>query len=413
MEDILIIYDKTFIKWYEEGLINSKLTIKKIYYNEQTIEELINVVNEYKNIVLLTENSFYKENRFPVGELLEKINITDKKNILQVILSNELNIYTFMDDSNKAKNPKKIIEYDYNLQKKYIQNYNLKILSCLINNQNVIFEPSIFPSSFIYLVGHVNELFNHNQKDFINSECRFGIMVNRKSKERFFLLKNLLKEPLHNKEFITLSNSKSYASQIPCFFDFDAMNTILKNSEENIKIRPYQINEVKGNKQYEDTMTIEYWKDGYNMFNKSKIEIVLETFNCNDYMEEWQYMFTEKTLKSLWAGKPLLYFDPMSFQLFEKWEFETDENLYGKDLVELFRNFDKKDIKITEKWLVPFVNRLKEIDKMSNDTFNEMYQDSVLLSQKNREKITKFDWWYNDIEKWFNIDYNKKTKKLL
>jgi hypothetical protein len=397
---IIAIYDNNFKDWYDIKLINSKLPIEHLLFENQSINFLYDKVKNFECIIFLLENG-YHGTKFPFEELLIKLKNTKK--LVKICFSNELNLYNFHNLADKQQTHISVANNDYAEQEKYKNKYNVKHISCLINNPNVIYEPSIYLSSFKYLDKNVVELFfNNNKKEFLNGNCRFGIMVNRKSKERYELIKNILNEPLYNDEFITITNAKAYASQIPCYFNNEQMKILVKNSETNITIHPYQINEVKGNKQYETTFTKNYWEDGYAMFCKSKIEVVTETFNHIKDMQEWQYMLTEKTLKTLWAGKPMLHYDPISFQLFETWGFEIDKELYGDDLVNLFKNFDKNYIQNTKKWLIPFTNRLKEIDKISENVFNKMYNNSILIAERNRQKVISWEMWYDNIEKWFD-----------
>lgn len=427
MNKILIIYDLYFEEWYRKSFITStQYEIKNIFLENIDYDLILKEIEQFENIVLILQNG-HMSTKFSLDIMMEKLNENNikPKNIVKVCFSNELNLYTFHNLSDKHQKHVRTAEIDLDLQLKYKNDYNIRQLSCLINNEVTIFDPSIWPTSFTHLVGNIENLFDNENRDFLKSKNRFGININRKTFERLALVKMILNEELVNPELITITNSKSYIGQTPCFFNQKQLDILLKNEKDYINIYAYTMNDYNGVPTYETTHTIKFWQDGYRIFCESKIDIVMETFNHLPDMQDWQMMFTEKTLKPVWAAKPMLVSDPMTFKLFEKWGFEIDEKLYGEQLLNEFRSFEKDDEFKTvdsptkglttfgnnnmnhkyknnvQRWLTSFANRLIEIDRMEEKEFNELYENSLIISLNNRQKLKNWDKWYNNIEKWF------------
>ena len=402
--EVLVIYDTNFKNWFNKKLVNSKkFNIEHFLYDNQSIDFIFEYIKKFNNIVFVLRNGDYLST-FPLKEVLVKIkNVKNEtKNLINICFSHELNLFTFQDTSDKLLSQNEYSNKDIEIQTLYKNEYGLTQISCLINNDNVIFDKSIFPSSYIGLVDFIEKLFNNKNKKFLKGKHRFGINVNRHTPERFKLVKEILSEPLQNSELITISKSKLFIGQCPPVFNKEQLDILLKNENDYIKIYADTIYTANSNNgKFITSKDLEYWEDGYKLFSQSKIEIILETFNYLPNIENWQLMFTEKTLKSLWAGKPMLFSDPISFQLFKKWGFKIDNELYGMELISLFENFKKSDLKNSNLWIVPFVKRLKEIDKMNDNEFNEIYLNSLKISDRNKKEILNWDLWYNNIDKWF------------
>jgi hypothetical protein len=129
----------------------------------------------------------------------------------------------------------------------------------------------------------------------------------------------------------------------------------------------------------------------------SKIEIVMETFNVLTELSEWQGMFTEKILKPILAAKPMLISDPFTFNLFKQWGFEVDNALYGENLLTAYSRHTNGSLD----YMNTFVGRLQEIDLLGETEFNDLYSNSLKIAMRNRQKIKEWQWWYEDIDRFF------------
>jgi hypothetical protein len=48
-----------------------------------------------------------------------------------------------------------------------------------------------------------------------------------------------------------------------------------------------------------------------------------------------------------------------------------------------------------------FVTRLQEIDLLGEIGFNDLYNNSLQIAMRNRKKIKEWQWWYEDIDRFF------------
>ena len=313
------------------------------------------------------------------------------KNIVSTCFNVDMNLYT-PPDGNES-----YIEYaqrDMIKQLKYKNNFGITQLSSYINNTITQFQPTIWLSSFYDDIPLFESLFDTDDRMFMNSRYRLGIQIHRQSYERLLLASTLLGDGyIPNSIFISLSHPDHEG--VMDMFNPPAYALLLHHKETYLN----SIETPNSSNTYDQKQTTlhNYWIDGHKLFIMSKIEIVMETFNVLTELSEWQGMFTEKILKPLLAAKPMLISDPFTFNLYKQWGFEVDTALYGNALLNVYN----ENMGSTYDYMSAFVTRLQEIDSLNDSQFNELYSNSLQIAIKNRQKIKEWQWWYEDIDRFF------------
>jgi hypothetical protein len=265
-----------------------------------------------------------------------------------------------------------------------------KPISYFLYNTETIFEPTLWLSSYINEIPWIEEIFKNDDKLFKNANNRFCINVYRHCSHRLNIIDKLL--DINNCNF---KNNAIITVNAPNNNPFNNKKLQYISDENNKWVTHDKWHHVP------DKFKL-FWLDGYRMFSESKIEIVMETFNVWFDINKWQRNFTEKLLKPLLAAKPCLITDIITFKLFIDWGFEIDENLYGKDLIEFFNTANIDDLEnIFNINITKVANRLNELDNMEDYEFNQMYENSLKIADKNKQIFQNWKMWYDDIERWF------------
>jgi hypothetical protein len=313
------------------------------------------------------------------------------KNIINACFNVDMNLYT-PPNGNQS-----YVEYaneDMIKQLRYKNNFGIIQLSSYINNTITQFEPTIWLSSFYDDIPLFESLFDNDNLLFRDSPYRLGIQIHRQSDERLLLASTLLGDGyIPNSIFISLAHPDHEG--VIDMFSAPAYCLILYNKEKYLN----DIDTPNSSHTYDQKRTTldNYWIQGHNLFIMSKIEIVMETFNVLTELSEWQGMFTEKILKPILAAKPMLISDPFTFNLFKQWGFEVDVNLYGENLLTAYSKHTNGSLD----YMNTFVVRLQEIDGLSDKKFNQLYSNSLKIAMRNRQKIKEWQWWYEDIDRFF------------
>jgi len=312
------------------------------------------------------------------------------KNIINACFNVDMNLYT-PPNGNQS-----YVEYaneDMIKQLRYKNNFGIIQLSSYINNTITQFQPTIWLSSFYDDIPLFESLFDNDNLLFRDSQYRLGIQIHRQSYERLLLASTLLKGYTPNSIFISLAHLDHEG--VIDMFNPPAFALLLHHKETYIK----DIDTPNSSHTYDQKRTTldNYWIQGHKLFIMSKIEIVMETFNVLTELSEWQGMFTEKILKPILAAKPMLISDPFTFNLFKQWGFEVDVNLYGENLLTAYSRHTNGSLD----YMSEFVKRLQEIDLLGEIGFNQLYSNSLQIAMRNRKKIKEWQWWYEDIDRFF------------
>ena len=313
------------------------------------------------------------------------------KNIVSACFNVDMNLYTPPDGKYS------FVEHtqrDMIKQLTYKENFGITQLSSYINNTITQFEPTIWLSSFYDDIPLFESLFDTDDRMFMDSRYRLGIQIHRQSYERLLLASTLLGDGyIPNSIFISLSHPDHEG--VMDMFNPPAYALLLHHKETYLN----SIETPNSSNTYDQKQTTlhNYWIDGHKLFIMSKIEIVMETFNVLTELSEWQGMFTEKILKPLLAAKPMLISDPFTFNLYKQWGFEVDVELYGTDLLMVYSGHTNGSFD----YMGAFIARLQEIDGLSDKDFNKLYTNSLQIAMRNRQKIKEWQWWYEDIDRFF------------
>lgn len=352
----------------------------------ETPNECYNFIHSHSHIVFVMGTY---SNLDMILDRFEKNHIRPK-NIINACFNVDMNLYTPPDGKYS------FVEHaqrDMIKQLTYKENFGITQLSSYINNTITQFEPTIWLSSFYDDIPLFQSLFDTDDRMFMDSRYRLGIQIHRQSYERLLLASTLLEGYTPRSIFISLAHPDHEG--VMDMFNPPAYALLLHHKETYLN----SIETPNSTHTYDQihTRLHNYWTDGHKLFIMSKIEIVMETFNVLTELSEWQGMFTEKILKPLLAAKPMLISDPFTFKLFKQWGFEIDMNLYGTDLLMAYSghtigSFD---------YMSAFVTRLQEIDGLGEIDFNQLYTNSLQIAMRNCQKIKEWQWWYEDIDRFF------------
>ena len=352
----------------------------------ETPNECYNFIHSHSHIVFVMGTY---SNLDMILDRFEKNHIRPK-NIINACFNVDMNLYTPPDGKYS------FVEHaqrDMIKQLTYKENFGITQLSSYINNTITQFEPTIWLSSFYDDIPLFESLFDTDDRMFMDSRYRLGIQIHRQSYERLLLASTLLEGYTPRSIFISLAHPDHEG--VMDMFNPPAYALLLHHKETYLN----SIETPNSTHTYDQihTRLHNYWTDGHKLFIMSKIEIVMETFNVLTELSEWQGMFTEKILKPLLAAKPMLISDPFTFKLFKQWGFEIDMNLYGTDLLMAYSghtigSFD---------YMSAFVTRLQEIDGLGEIDFNQLYTNSLQIAMRNCQKIKEWQWWYEDIDRFF------------
>ena len=312
------------------------------------------------------------------------------KNIINACFNVDMNLYT---PPNRNQSYVEYANEDMIKQLNYKNNFGITQLSSYINNTITQFEPTIWLSSFYDDIPLFESLFDNDDIVFKDSPYRLGIQIHRQSYERLLLASTLLEGYTPNSIFISLAHLDHEG--VIDMFNPPAYGLLLHHKEKYLN----SIETPNSSHTYDQKRTTldNYWRDGHKLFTMSKIEIVMETFNVLTELSHWQGMFTEKILKPILAAKPMLIGDPFTFNLFKQWGFEVDVNLYGENLLTAYSRHTNGSLD----YMSEFVKRLQEIDLLGEIGFNQLYSNSLQIAMRNRKKIKEWQWWYEDIDRFF------------
>lgn len=356
----------------------------------ETPNECYNFIRSHSHIV------FVMRTYYDLDMILDRFekNHIRPKNIINACFNVDMNLYT---PPNGKSSFVEHAQKDMIKQLTYKENFGITQLSSYINNTITQFEPTIWLSSFYDDIPLFQSLFDTDDRMFMDSRYRLGIQIHRQSDERLLLASTLLGDGyIPQSIFISLAHPDHEG--VMDMFNPPAYALLLHHKETYLN----SIDTPNSSHTYDEIQMKlhNYWIDGHKLFIMSKIEIVMETFNVLTELSEWQGMFTEKILKPLLAAKPMLISDPFTFNLFKKWGFEVDNALYGTDLLNVYRNIYNGN-KGTFDYMPIFVNRLQQIDGLGEAGFNDLYNNSLQIAMRNRQKIKEWQWWYEDIDRFF------------
>jgi hypothetical protein len=285
------------------------------------------------------------------------------------ILSTEMYPFTYASSEDETK------------YEKWFKSNNIRVFSYSLHNKDLWYDYSLWELSFDWQLKTLVKLHKEDEdKKFKSASKRIGIHIHRRNTTRDTIVKGCIyHNGIDDTLLITLKNigeldiTEDDRSIINEYLDLYDLHTEMK--------MPKNIDK--------------FYEELFRLTQCSQSEIVMETWleNCDPLYEK----FTEKTLRLLVAGKPFMFSDPYSYRLWKDYGLETYDELYGKELTDIYNTFSCSDKKLRP-YLYDLIYRIKQLADLPEVEWKSIYTKSLERAERNRIKHNTI------IPIWKNID---------
>jgi hypothetical protein len=371
--DYLILNKKEIDKLdldYQSELLFYNTKKYKITHNrkkEKIDLEQIELKNDCINVICLNSISNYNVN---INNWVDKYADT------------EFNIYFIINEVSERQIffPNNEIE-DLSLIDKISKTKNIKVLHHLINlnNKNFIFCPKLL---FYGMINHIptSIVYDYFYKYFptIKKEYRIGYHINRLYDEiRIDILNSLIEANItSNKKLLCTINKNQKNTQ---YYDKKYENFLVKNNMMHIHGNLVERNEW-------------YLCNLFDLSVKSDIELIYET-NGLITIDNFYKNLTEKSIKPIMLGKPVIYIDYNTHNFIKSFGFKTYDILLSNSLDKLY-NSSNLDYPNSSDWrsknlYSKIVETVEYILKMNETDYNSLLNECKLIAEYNKNLFHK------------------------
>ena len=358
---------------YDASVLSYGTKKCSIIHHINTNETLIDINNvelklDYINVIALKSISHLNDN-------LEKW--------IDLHADTEFKIYLIVDNVSEREIffPNSETK-DLSLIDKISKTKNIKVLHHLINfsNKNFIFCPKLL---FYGMINHVPStiLYDYFYKYFptLKKEYRIGFHINRLYDGiRLNTINMLIDSNLaFNKNIFCTINENEKNSE---FYDKKFDKFLIKNSMIHEHGRQSPHGEW-------------YLSNFFDLSVKSDIELVYET-NPATKIHEFYKNLTEKSIKPIMLGKPIIYIDKNSHNFIKKFGFKTYDILLNNDLNEIYNSSLEDEYNSSLDWRDKHFNKhlrrtISSILDMDETDYNILLNECKLIAEYNKNLFNK------------------------